>query len=69
MFIPFTLAAICNVLSSSGAKQNADGGCRRQIKSLLLMQCSDMEKMEAAPKPRHQLHLEKNLPIFTEQNK
>lgn len=37
--------------SSSGAKQNAGGGCHRQIKSLLLMQCSDIEKIEAAQAP------------------
>lgn len=44
--------------SSSGAKQNAGGGCHRQIKSLLLMHCSDMEKIDAAPQHRLQLNLE-----------
>lgn len=61
IFILFTLFVFHQVFSSSGAKQNAGGGCHRQIKSLELMLCSDMEKIEAAPQHRLQLNLEKRL--------
>lgn len=36
------------ILSSSEAKQKAKGGCQRQIKSLMLMHCGNMEKIKAA---------------------
>lgn len=62
--ILFTLFVFRQVFSSSGAKQNAGGGCHRQIKSLLLMHCSDMEKIEAAPQRRLQLNLEEKASNF-----
>lgn len=40
------------------------GGCHRQIKSLLLMHCSDIEKIEAAPQRRLQLNLEEKASNF-----
>lgn len=63
--ILFTLFVFHQVFSSSGAKQNAGGGgCHRQIKSLLLMHCSDIEKIEAAPQRRLQLNLEEKASNF-----
>lgn len=64
MFIPFSVFAFHKVFSSSGAKQNAKGGCQRQIKALMLMHCSNMKKTDAAP--QHRLSLEKYLPSFNE---
>lgn len=42
------------------------GGCHRQIKSLLLMHCSDMETIEAAPQRGLLLNLEKKPRISNE---
>lgn len=39
------------------------------MKSLLLMHCSDREKIEAAPQHRLQLNLEEKSLIFNELNK
>lgn len=57
--------------SSSGAKQKAAGGwgaeergCHRQIKSLLLMHCGDMEETGAAPQTQAPAQFEEKAPNF-----